>query len=62
MNKKCLVSETKVMKVINSMPLPKITLNSLEVPHEFSDILNTFKCIICKGIPVAPVLECPKCD
>lgn len=44
------------------MPLPKITLNSWEVPQEFSDILNTFKCMVCKGIPVAPILECPKCD
>ena len=62
MNKKYIVSESKVMKVINSMPLPKITLDNKEVPLQFQDILNTFKCFICNGIPVAPIHECPKCD
>lgn len=40
---------------------PKITLNKSELifGHENLSFVN---CVICKGIPIAPILQCDKCD
>ena len=54
-NTKYTVCKKKIESIIDKMELPKITLNSEEVTSKTKHILNAFKCMICKGIPVAPV-------